>query len=289
MTDHHIHLNDEQVNKICACFEDKPPPRSMWGVPFERVIKSIEILALVLGGAWALYQFVSFGRHTLDLQQQILQHDVAIKNAEAIFAHEKQAIEKILLETRAEAEQFKLDNQKSRKLIRKLTLTCVPVKDNDDGSKIYLVTYRVDLRNNSEYPIDIHYITARPYIGTLNVASIPPQEIRQVNGPGVDSESGSLSWKEGLGFANAMDVKYWDQRDGLFGIKAKTWGGTGRVPPTESTLSSNDFFIRAFSDDWFAIYVDIGVDDYDHADNRIRLGSWHPIRKLVQDTPPTQK
>jgi len=124
-----------------------PAPHAFAWTP-ELILKSIEVAALVRGGAWGLFVYTS--------KSQSAQRELAEFNT-------------------AHAKEPRLDVTSE--------LTVRDLQTNADGTHTYKASFKVVLKNISKTTFDVSYAITEYYLGVLSVAQPGPNEIVQINPP----------------------------------------------------------------------------------------------------------
>jgi hypothetical protein len=221
----------------------------------------IQVLALVVGGAWALYEFLTFrseqNRLTLDQQRfAVQQQGLSTRMAELSLSLQKRQEELAGLQLgKAHESRYRLDTGARALLIQHR-------KDSDE----VWIEYTFKITNISDQEFRVTYSVLEVFRGKLAVRLTNEAPIIPVNPPPnlyVAPEPGGVRWQRIHGEAHAYD-KVPDRALGILksaGYKPiQGGGGTFVLKAGESSRFQEDFVIRATPDALIGFVINWGMD-----------------------------
>ncbi|MBL9190132.1 MAG: hypothetical protein JNK23_21810 [Opitutaceae bacterium] len=276
-----VRFDQQQFAEIVAVA--KGPQKIFWS--FGNVQAIVQVLAIVVGGCWCLYQFFTFQKRNaelqnngheltlkqnqlayeiqgrqVDLRQAQLNHEVALKIQEVELAKLKVVQEKQTIE-----------NSNEYKFTRNSSIGATRIRKLDDKHGLFKVSYGIELKNISSKGFEISGFILDGFIGSIrseiaNVSSKAPKVVVQgvpENRWNSGSEySTAVNWVRvitiGSVHADAIGkISYpWHRAFTDPNIKAGS-GMTGYWRPGQSVSFSETFFVRARYGETFSIVANL--------------------------------
>lgn len=247
----------------------------------------IQVLALVVGGAWALYEFLSFrseqNRLTLDQQRfAVQQQGLSARMAELSLSLQKRQDELAGLQVgKAHESRYRLETSARASVVQR-----------GNASDEYWVQYTFNITNSSDQEFNVTYSVFEVFLGEIAAKFTKDLQIISVNSPPnlyVAPELGGVHWQRIYGRAHVYD-RVPDQDLAFLksaGYKPIQGGGGTRVLRAgESSKWEQDFLIHAKPDAWIGFVVNWGMDfGYRWKDNSFRLQELLPQPQYRQASP----
>ena len=202
-----IVFDDGQIKKMASAL--RRPSGPTWSV--DRILQVIQVLAVVIGGCWVLFQFLVFERESLALANQAksLSNDLARLTLELQRAHAslrteelKHSVELGRLQALRASQSVRYSDRQSFKTVT--TLGAKKVQDLVEDMVLYEVEYSLKIENLSEKPLEVSAwvldcdLAHLPQIGAQPASMLPVSRLghpadRWHPLSGADPEG--LSWK----------------------------------------------------------------------------------------------
>jgi len=236
-----------------------PAPHAFAWTP-ELILKSIEVAALVLGGAWGLFVYTS--------KSQSAQRELAEFNT-------------------AHAKEPRLDVSSE--------LTVRDLQTNADGTHTYKASFKVVLKNISKTTFDVSYAITEYYLGVLSVAHPGPNEIVQINPPHnifYAEQPGPVQWTKIGNYASVNKSnaeKHYDISAALgrAGITSadENAGLASVLNEGESSERGREYLVRALPSQILCFVVELGVNGATEGKGVRFYRDWRYLDEASRDIP----
>jgi hypothetical protein len=275
-------ISEKQFDALRQSFVkvDSPKP---WYKDFERLAQLVSLLAVLVGGAWALYQFLAFGRDSQALGVRLQEieersQQLAVKQQEIRLKQEEVALVHAGVELELKKGEQTIQNSRNFELTHRVELrsTDGPAENEQTGFRHYRGTVFLHMRNGApKEPLTVTYVAVRYYLGTATQAQATTQPyFGLVNGPTTRPVAGAvIDWKH-VGTRSYVYRPNLPEYPTLFGASPESGGGTRRLSPSESSELEEDFVVSGRANQWIGFIINIGINGGQTDDDRPVVRRW---------------
>lgn len=236
-----VSLDNGQASDLRTALA-KPSP-SFW--TSDALLRTIQVIAIVVGGCWVLIQFVLFERDRIQLENSRIVAETAANESQARLqgVEEKQ---RSLELTAAQTYGFEL----------KRDANVVESRRIDDKSALYVIRYSAEITNKSAATFEMSLWVLDYYTGALRsdlqkaTSFVEPIGFPADRWNSGSATGGAVVWERvgsvGAIFPNAQGgiASPWDYA--VEDVALRSGGGmTGKLKPNQSLHVVDDFLVKA--------------------------------------------